>query len=302
MEGCGVISYALSGLDTALPDEWEIVPIIKVGADVADQAAEFLAGLTRVSPEAALVRVPEPNNRSELRYFTQEKRSEFLSGGTPGWTWPELESLLNSAKLDALYVNFLSGWELDLATAKKMRKHFSGAIYTDLHMLLWKAQPSGLRELKPLADAEEWFQCFDFLQVNEDEMAVLASSPQDLAEKADRNGIACTVVTLGGRGLVYFASPEFHRMSDLDEARKHISAGKLKSEIVPAGSMHEGPRVDPTGCGDVWGSTFFSRLLAGDEFLTAIARANRSAECNVEYHGANGLAAYISEELNLRNV
>ena len=38
VEEWGGISYALSALDAALSDDWEIVPLIKVGRDLAANA------------------------------------------------------------------------------------------------------------------------------------------------------------------------------------------------------------------------------------------------------------------------
>ena len=56
---------------------------------------------------------------------------------------------------------------------------------------------------------------------------------------------------------------------------------------------------DPTGCGDVWGATHFSRLVAGDKFLDAILAAHRAAARNVEHRGATGLANFLRGELSL---
>ena len=42
IEGMGGVTYALSALDAALPDDWEIVPIMKVGFDLAPRAREFM--------------------------------------------------------------------------------------------------------------------------------------------------------------------------------------------------------------------------------------------------------------------
>jgi sugar/nucleoside kinase (ribokinase family) len=55
---------------------------------------------------------------------------------------------------------------------------------------------------------------------------------------------------------------------------------------------------DPTGCGDVWGATHFSRLLAGDKLTDAILAANRAASRNVEHRGATGLANHLRGELS----
>jgi hypothetical protein len=43
VEEWGGITYALSGLDAALPDDWEIVPVMKIGEDLATRARQFLA-------------------------------------------------------------------------------------------------------------------------------------------------------------------------------------------------------------------------------------------------------------------
>src|SRR5947209_8834255 len=84
VEEWGGISYALSGLDAALPDDWEIVPIIKVGDDLVDRARQFTRSLAHIATDAELIGVPYPNNRVELRYYTDERRTEMLTGGLPG--------------------------------------------------------------------------------------------------------------------------------------------------------------------------------------------------------------------------
>ncbi len=196
-EEWGGISYALGGMDAALPEEWEIVPIIKVGEDLAPAAAQFMGGLRRMAADGLPIVVPYPNNRVELRYFDDERRSEVMRGGVPPWTWLGLKPVLETARLDALYINFLSGWELDLETTMLIRQSFAGPMYADLHMLAWAVQPDGLRTLRPISDVREWCGCFDVLQVNEDEMRMLAADPMALAATALHAGVRCLVVTLG---------------------------------------------------------------------------------------------------------
>lgn len=305
VEEWGGITYALSGLDAALPEDWEIVPLMKVGSDLASRAKQFLGTLRRIAPDAALVEVPWPNQRVELRYFSDERRSERLSGGVPGWSWPALHPLLATARLDALYVNFLSGWELDLETARAIRAQFAGPIYCDLHMLVMAVQEDGLRTPKPLPDVAEWCSCFDVLQMNEDEMATVAPDAMALSATALAAGVSCLVVTLGRRGAVYFAAPGFERLADLPPRGGLATAprggrtafGPVRTALVP-GITTPGAG-DPTGCGDVWGATYFSRLLAGDKLLEAIRRAHAAAARNVEHRGASGLAAYLRGELSL---
>ena len=274
VESWGGIAYALGGLEAALGEGWEIVPLIKVGRDLASEAQAFLRTLSRVAGDASLIAVPEPNNRTELRYYSDEHRTEQLSGGVPGWSWEELARRLDSARLDALYVNFLSGWELDLDVATRLRVHFRGPIYCDLHMAAWAVQPSGLRALRPFADPAAWCRCFDHLQVNEEEMRMLAADAARFGRLAIDEGVRLAMVTLGRRGVAWFA-PD--------------GSGIIAPEVV-----RDGAGVDPTGCGDVWGAAMCARLLAGDDREDAMRAANRLAARNATFRGASGLASWLA--------
>jgi hypothetical protein len=306
VEEWGGITYALSAFDAALPETWDLVPVLKVGADLADRARAYLRTLRRLAPDAALIEVPYPNNRVELRYQSAERRSERLRGGVPGWSWIGLKPLLRD--LDALYVNFISGVELDLETFQLVRQHFRGPIYCDLHSLLLATQPGGGRTPRTLPNVAAWCRCADLLQVNEDEMALLAPEPMALAATALAAGVKCLSVTLDSRGVIYFASQDFDALDGLwpggvrdPEGAAHGRAGgpvrtaRVSAARVPSGGPAGG---DPTGCGDVWGATYFSRLLAGDMLAEAMCVAIAAAARNVGYRGASGLAHHLRGELS----
>ena len=299
VEEWGGITYALSAFDAALPEDWELVPLVKVGADLAPKAADFLRQLRRRASDAHPIVVPYRNNRVELFYTDAERRSEVLSGGIPGWSWIGLAPLVRG--LDALYVNLISGFELDLETAQLLRQHFGGPIYCDLHSLVLAVQPGGLRTPRPLPDVALWCRCFDLLQVNEEEMAMMASDPMALAATALANGVHHLTVTLGRRGAVYFAAPEFTRLADIRRQVPRTSrpamGGAIQTALVPP-SLARIADGDPTGCGDVWGATYYSRLVAGDRFTDAMRAAHDAAARNVEHRGASGLAHHLRGELS----
>lgn len=305
VEEWGGITYSLSGLDAALPDDWEIVPIMKVGHDLAAKARQFLGSLRHIAPDAALVEVPYPGHRVELRYIDDERRTEVLTGGIPAWSWLALKPLLDQARLDALYINFLSGWELDLETAQLVRRHFAGPIHCDLHMKVMAVQPDGLRTFRPIPHVAEWCACFDFLQMNEEELATIAPDPMSLAATALAAGVSSLLVTLGKRGAVYFAAPGFDTICDLPPRQGLATAprggtgavGAIRTALVPAEIVN--PPGDPTGCGDVWGATYFSRMVAGDKLSDAMKAAVGAAARNVGHRGATGLAAHLRGELSL---
>src|SRR5688500_10437163 len=253
---------------------------MKIGSDLADRARQYVQGLHRIAQDAALVEVPYPNNRVELRYFSDERRTEVLTGGVPGWNWPALKPLIDGARLDALYVNFLSGWELDLATAEELRRHFRGPMYADLHMMVMSVQPDGLRVPRPLSNVREWCSCFDLLQANEDEVQMMAADPLALAATALHEGVRCLAVTLGSRGAVYFAAPDFDGLADLRRGSLTAPSGPIRTELIPAEQLSS--PGDPTGCGDVWGATYFYILIAGDMLGTDIRTTLRRAATSYE--------------------
>jgi hypothetical protein len=303
VEEWGGIAYALSGLDAALPPDWEIVPLIKVGRDLAAPAAEFLRGLRRLTPGGRCVEVPVPNNRVVLRYSTGERRCERMAGGVPAWTWEELGPMVTG--LDAIYVNFISGFEMGLGTAAALRQGFGGPIYGDLHSLFLGMGTDGTRTIRPLPDAPGWFGCFDAIQLNEDEMAQLAADPMVVAADVLGAGAGHLIVTLGKRGAVYFETDgrtdePTDRPSDgptVRWTRGRGAGGPIRTALV-AGTPVE--NADPTGCGDVFGAVCCARLLAGEPIEAAVRAANQLASRNAAFRGASGLATHLRGELLTR--
>ena len=314
VEEWGGIAYALGALDASLAPEWEIVPLIKVGRDLSGQAQQFLRGLSRLAPGARCVEVTAPNNRVVLHYQSAERRCERMAGGVPGWTWTELGPMVRD--LDALYINFISGFELCLGTAQALRQGFAGPIYADLHSLFLGMHQDGIRVLRPLPDAPSWFGCFDLVQLNEEEMQQLTPDPLTLAAQALGVGVSLLTVTLGPRGLAYVAAPGFDGLAGTrgrgeagkEQRTKAALADALTSPLprFPASPLSarsaliEAPRVetlDPTGCGDVFGAAAFARLLAGDSVESALRHAARLAARNAAFRGASGLARHLRGEL-----
>ena len=274
VERWGGIAYAVVAAAAALPARWKVRPIVKVGADLEEDAHELLAAIPRTDT-SALRTVRERNNRVELRYESETDRTERLTGGVPGWTWEELETAC--ADCDALLVNFISGFELALDTAERLGLEFQGPIYADLHSLLLGVADDGTRVPEGLLEWQRWCSCFDAVQVNEDEFERLDRSLDDDA-RADAildAGPRLLVITRGGRGVTCVTPP----------VQAVVGARAVRRDVtLPAPR-----RGDPTGCGDVWGATMWSRMLAGDDVLVAARHANLRAASSLEHRGAEHL-------------
>jgi hypothetical protein len=310
VEEWGGIAYALAGLDASLGSDWEIVPLIKVGRDLSREAQQLLNSMTRLAPGARCLEVTAPNNRVVLHYQSSERRCERMAGGVPGWTWAELGPMVRD--LDAVYVNFISGFEMCLGTAQALRHGFHGPLYADFHSLFLGMQQDGMRVLQPLAHATDWFGCFDVVQLNEDEMHQLSPDPLSLSAQALDAGVSLLAVTLGPKGVAYVAAPGFERLADRrmggrsdSRAVGQVDAGLLSS-VRPSGSpavrsaLIKAPVVetlDPTGCGDVFGAAAFASLLGGSSVETALTHATRLAARNAGFRGATSLASHLRGEL-----
>ena len=313
VEEWGGIAYALAGLDASLGSDWEIVPLIKVGRDLSREAHHLLSGLTRLAPGGRCVEVTAPNNRVVLHYQSRERRCERMAGGVPGWTWSELGPMVQD--LDAIYLNFISGFELCLGTAQALRQGFAGPIYADFHSLFLGMQQDGMRVLRPLPDAGDWLGCFDLVQLNEDEMMQLSPDPLTLSAQALEAGVSLLTVTLGPKGVVYVAAPGFDGLAGQrgsGAARQQLAGpdlGHRRTAVLPRGpaaplsirtALIPSPSVetlDPTGCGDVFGAAAFARLLAGDTVEAALRHATALGARNAAFRGASGLARHLRGEL-----
>ena len=290
VEEWGGIAYALAALEASLPDTWEIVPLIKVGKDLAPNANEFLNRLTRRSAADRFVEVPESNNRVSLLYESNNRRAERLTGGVPPWTWAQLGPMVSD--LDAIYVNFISGFEMDLETAQFLRHAFKGPIYADLHSLFLGIASDGLRIPHTVPQADLWMSCFDVVQINEDELALLGPDPMGVAARALAVGVRTLVVTLGAEGAVHFSTPSFDLFK---RAESPPTSGPIRTSRIPVERALEGG--DPTGCGDVFGGTLVGQLLWGVDIEAAVRKANALARRNLSLRGATNLHYHLRGEI-----
>lgn len=299
LETWGGVGYSLAAAAAACPEGWEVVPVAKVGADLAEEARAYAAALPRVAVGPSLVTVEQANNRVELRYTSTDRRGERQTGGVPGWTWEELAP--HVAGLDALFVNFLSGFEMDLETAEALRLGYEGPLYADLHSLFLGCPGAGVRVQRALPHWERWMACWDAVQLNEDERAMLPGALADRREPPVSlldHGPGLVAVTLGPGGVTVAADPGMpddpagwpgwrgRRGVGGDDGGRETRGGWIAAPGSPASG-------DPTGCGDVWGATFFASLLGGYALEAAAQRAHAAAGRKLSHRGASGLHGHL---------
>jgi hypothetical protein len=277
VEDWGGLAYSLEGFSAARDSAWDCLPVAKVGTDLFEEVAGRVGGIGGIGSLDGLLRVPEANNRVDLFYHDTSDRCEHLQGGVPGWSWPELEPLVGTC--DALYVNFIAGWEMDLDTAEAMRWNFDGPIYCDIHSLLLGATDTGMRVRRELPDWPRWSGCFDLIQGNADEIRIVSGieTPLEAVRTMAGGGPMAVFSTLGAGGVAW-------------AVRGHDRA--VESGVDRAAG--EWSATDPTGCGDVWGAVCFASYLAGESIPSSASRANRLSAVAASRSGTAGLAAELS--------
>ncbi len=291
-EDWGGITYSLEAFAAIRSPGWCCLPIAKVGADVFDRAIHRVSRVAGVETVDALVEVPEHNNRVDLHYSDAADRCERLWGGVPGWTWDELAGFV--AGCDALYVNFIAGWELDLPAACRMRQEFDGPVFCDVHSLLLGADRTGMRVRRELEKWPEWRACFDLIQGNRDEIRIVTGGIEDPLEGVRSlvdSGVEAAFSTLGPDGVAWAA------LSDSPWLRASSNGAGIVADSVTArvASRSQGMStvVDTTGCGDVWGAACFTSLLSGQRLPAAVELANRFGAATAGLRGTAGLGACL---------
>jgi sugar/nucleoside kinase (ribokinase family) len=198
--------------------------------------------------------------------------------------------------LDALYVNFISGFEMRLNTARQLRRGFRGPIFVDLHSLFLGVDAAGMRIPEALANVSGWFSCFDIIQLNADEMRLVGDNPVEVAAKALGVGVQLFIVTRGELGADYYSAGDYCLGGNCRQQDRQ--PGPIRTaRIAPARADEP---LDPTGCGDVFGAATFSYLLRGDSVEKAIVKANALAAANLSFRGATHLHQHLSKAVSLQ--
>lgn len=292
LEQWGGIAYSLGAFAAACPAGWAIVPIARVGEDLAPEVGDFLASLQLPVEQNGIVFVAERNNRVELRYRDRAERTETLTGGVPPWSWSELQ--LQVSSLDALYVNHMSGMEMELTTAQQLRGSFRNPIYSDLHSLFLEPPSGRPRRPRCPADATRWLETADIIQLNDFELALLRQgtgigTDEELMEHVR----LAALVTRGASGATFAFRGQ--AAEGLDWSSHRADQKKVETGEVPL--PFEPLPGDPTGCGDVWGSVVFAGLLENRPLREAVRRGHVAAAAKMRHGRMKGLTEAISTAL-----
>lgn len=148
------------------------------------------------------------------------------------------------SRFDGIYVNMITGFDISLEDASRIRNNYHGPMFIDVHTLSRGIEPNYVRNFRKIPRFDEWARAFDIIQVNENELLTLSSpdKEEDIAKHLFSLGVKVLIITKGEKGVaMYYVEKEEIRYTFLDAI-----------DIVT---------VNRIGCGDMFGSVFFIIIL-----------------------------------------
>lgn len=167
---------------------------------------------------------------------------------------------------DGIYINMVSGFDINLEDLKHIRAKYKGLIYFDVHTFSRGLDENNNRYFRKIPNAKEWLSNIDILQTNENEIFTL-SDEKDLHKIINdifENGIKLLIITKGKNG-----SSIFYKQNSII---KTINENAVKVKTV-----------NPVGCGDIFGTVFFYSYIKSGNFETALKTANAVAGVCTSY-------------------
>lgn len=269
----GRVSHSLGGLlhtiqalraITEAADE--IVVFSYAGEDIRLQLENLFNETGNVRTENIRF-LDQPNNYVRIEYHSPQERTEYSLLPLPPLPF---ELLREALTCDAILLNMISGWDIQLTTLRKLRDSFSGLLAMDVHSLLLGRAANGKRFLHVPPEIKRWLETPDILQMNEQEFTAL--SAQETAE----NFFLRDSCFKDGKILnLTFGADGSRTLQKRD--------GQLTSLHVkpPAGVTV----VDPTGCGDVFMAGFCYEFLRSGDVQRAARTANLIAAISGSFNG-----------------
>ena len=266
-EGFGGILYNLQVLSALCPDRARIVPVVKLGADRAEEIFEILKGLRGI--ELEIIRVARGrNNHCFLKYHDDASKSEVLEGWVGAVTRTQLKSIVNA---DVILVNFISGFDIGRDNLAWLSENSTGLIFMDFHSRTLGRREDGSRFLRKPRDWKEYLACANIAQMNECEFELLSSKCATeqtcvhLLKELKGARLRCLIVTRGAKGC-YVSFKEGQRFTFL---------------AIPAPKC--GRVLDTTGCGDVFSAGFISQYLHRPDIAKSAQFATRLATWRTQF-------------------
>jgi sugar/nucleoside kinase (ribokinase family) len=277
-ESFGGILYNLSALSGLAGGCTEIFPVCNLGYDAFDQVIDILTNYDNVKLDG-IKRVRHKNNHACLQIDRQNQREEILHHRVPVLSYNQIKPFLDS---DAILINFISGYDIQLDSLRKIREKATGIIFMDIHSLTLGINKNGKRYLRTPRFWREFVKQADLVQTNLPELNVLAG--RDLTSQREIKDFGKSILKLGPKALLVTLADEGVLM-----ILKEKGICKLRRQ---AGVKVIGAK-DATGCGDVFSAAFLVHHLHNSSLIKALDFANRVAALKCRISGVEEVSRLL---------
>jgi sugar/nucleoside kinase (ribokinase family) len=198
----------------------------------------------------------------KLTVYDDKERDETYSNITQNLALPMND--LN--KFDGIFINMITGFDINLKQMEEVRKEFNGLIYFDVHTFSRGVSDDMKRNFRRIPGFDKWAKNVDILQVNEEEIQTISDEKEeiDIVLEMFSYGIRLLIVTKDEHGArAYF-------MEENEIKSVFISAIKVKV-------------LNKVGCGDVFGAVFFYNYIRKTDIIDSLMAANFAAGISTEY-------------------
>ena len=282
-ESYGGLLYSILALAEIASSQVVIYPICNVGADMETVVRKKLAPYPHVKFDGIQF-VSGKNPHCFLDYDAKGRKRETLHNDVPQISFSQIEPFLDC---DAICFNFITGMELALETAQRVRRFATGLLLMDVHSLTLGMDEKRRRFWRVPPQWKKWMGCVDVVQMNEQEGALLASETLDSKDATRR--FAKQVLCAGPSVLMITRS---NRGSETIFQNDRADIVIDKFDPAPIAEP-----CDETGCGDTFLMGYTWAFLQTGNRAFASRFANRVAGINVCLRGIEGIAK-ISQFLN----
>jgi sugar/nucleoside kinase (ribokinase family) len=161
---------------------------------------------------------------------------------------------------DGILINMVTGFDVTLEQVQKIRKHFKGLIYLDVHTLSRGFDNNKKRTFRQIENFSGWASSVDLIQCNQLEAVTLFNYQDELKTAAEvlKHGTKCFIVTKGEKGARIYFKQE----------------GEVSSIFATAPKVKV---LNKVGCGDIFGSIFFYFYLKTRDVNESLSIANIAA-------------------------
>jgi len=197
-----------------------------------------------------------------LNVFEKKERHERYENITDKLTVP-FEAL---NKFDGIFINMITGFDINVEDVQQIRKNYNGPVYIDIHSMARGIDDNYRRDFRKIPEVEKWITSTDVVQANDHELFTLSEKKTEMEIAAEllHLGAKIILVTKGDRGA------SLYTMKNDEFVSITVSAIEVETK-------------NKVGCGDVFGAAFFSSYIKDKNIEKAFTLANIAGGCIASY-------------------